>query len=244
MPAESTTSTNESTKNTDTQSLGLTGSTPTVRTIDQRTAGLNLVAAMVKRAVLDAHPQSAIPMELRARRDPTADWNRERNEAREWLKSLFKDKPSNMAWTMAMWDMPYTEASRLVIDKRFVGVGTASRDDARERMYKDYYLERAAAYGSEYISAEEVGEILGVYPATPRLWALHGKGPEFKRFDVGGRSVLGWRRDSVMDFAKTYLAMNPDKAREEIGRRNGKLARQNWRLLFGKGGHRGTNAGG
>ena len=59
---------------------------------------LNLTEALVRRAILDAHPESPLS-ELEKDASPELV----RSEARQWVEHLFRNKPTNLERAKSVW---------------------------------------------------------------------------------------------------------------------------------------------
>lgn len=182
--------------------LGAAGRKP-APTVSIHDASVNLVAAMVRRAVLDAHPKSPIPEEYRVSKALAASWPKERLAAHAWVMDLFKDKPTTLRWAKSMWKLPYRKAAFATSDKRIERIKPGEAHPNGRRREKN-----AETRGEGYISSSEAAEILGVSTncLTNRIkyglpWA-----PEHKWFQRGGVRVLGIKKESVLKIAADPLS--------------------------------------
>lgn len=162
-------------------------------------ASVNLVAAMVKRAVLDAHPQSPIPYDFaQSTKIRGSLWAKERLEAHAWVVDLFREKPSNLAWAQAMWRTSYRKAAFSVRDKRLLMGNPDAAKTGRERR-----AAHVALLEPGYIPVKEAAEIVGLTPwgLTDRIRRGSRWAPEHKWFPYKNHRVLGISRESVMRLA-------------------------------------------
>jgi hypothetical protein len=156
---------------------------------------------MVRRAVLDAHPQA-----------PLAVYDR--IEAGEWVSDLFKAKPSQKQWAVDIWEMPYKEAVRIVQDRR-LGMNMEIFREKQEAELAVYRANRDAALGTEYIMAKEAAKVLGVWEQTLRWWVRCRVPLKYKWFKIGKREVMGFERADVARLAEERVGYTPQKQRLE-----------------------------
>ena len=215
----------------------------TTRDEPPRDAIVNLVVAMVKRALLDAHPESKPQDEDWAKRKE--EWHLIRKEAHDWICKLFADKPANMAWAESLWKMPYRQASNEVKDRRLYFANTLRSRESYKRKSLQFQLALIETLGTDYLSGQEAALVIGCHFATLQDWRKHGviRG---KRFRVQGRAVWGYSKEEVERVADMKRNYNPMLERRKSGETNGRIASQRWKEAWfkKKGGARGTVSGG
>ena len=158
------TATSGTTRENDT-SHGTTGNTH--EGCSPKEAMQNLAAAVVRKAILDAHPHSP-QKELRM-------------EAREWVEDLFSEKGTNMKWVMDLWHRPYKDAVLKVTD-RHLRVRNLAR--MREELLKKRRTAINKAIGEDYIPTVKMAEMCGAAPNTVCGWVRRGIGPKVKKMMV------------------------------------------------------------